>query len=255
MDSRRRNLLLLAIVSTLLVCISVSAQTDFSKFQHSNPKHARLPCLLCHRRENNSAALAWPGKPNHLPCAGCHAQQFADTNNAICTICHSNVQSGTLKSFPALTTFNMRFSHTQHANTSCNTCHSRSRGGVALSIPAKVNAHNVCFSCHKPGAESIGKNIASCGTCHQPGNFRRTSESARAFRVGFSHTRHDATEGLKCADCHKLRPASITSPAPLNHHARPGASSCMTCHDGKRAFGGDDFSSCVRCHRGNTWRF
>jgi hypothetical protein len=29
----------------------------------------------------------------------------------------------------------------------------------------------------------------------------------------------------------------------------------MTCHDGKRAFGGDDFSSCKRCHTGTAWRF
>ena len=26
-------------------------QTDFSKFTHTNPQHARLPCLLCHKRE------------------------------------------------------------------------------------------------------------------------------------------------------------------------------------------------------------
>jgi hypothetical protein len=29
----------------------------------------------------------------------------------------------------------------------------------------------------------------------------------------------------------------------------------MTCHDGKRAFGGDDFSVCKRCHSGTAWRF
>jgi hypothetical protein len=29
----------------------------------------------------------------------------------------------------------------------------------------------------------------------------------------------------------------------------------MTCHDGKRAFGGDDFSVCARCHTGDRWRF
>jgi c(7)-type cytochrome triheme protein len=257
----RRQILVLVIVSMLLVCIRVSAQTtDFSRFQHSNSQHARLPCLLCHRRENNSAALTWPGKPNHLPCTGCHAQQFADNSNAICTICHSNVQSGTLKSFPALLSFDMRFSHGRHSSTACNTCHSRSRGGVALSIPARLNAHNVCFSCHKPDAQANGRNISSCGVCHQLGGFRRTPETAQAFKVGFSHARHDATEGLNCADCHKLRPAAalrqqMTSPVPLNHHARPGTSSCMTCHDGKRAFGGNDFSSCVRCHRGNTWHF
>jgi hypothetical protein len=29
----------------------------------------------------------------------------------------------------------------------------------------------------------------------------------------------------------------------------------MTCHDGKRAFGGDDFTVCKRCHQGTAWRF
>jgi hypothetical protein len=29
----------------------------------------------------------------------------------------------------------------------------------------------------------------------------------------------------------------------------------MTCHDGKRAFGDDDFTVCKRCHTGATWHF
>ena len=29
----------------------------------------------------------------------------------------------------------------------------------------------------------------------------------------------------------------VTAPEPLNHHATGRAQSCMTCHDGKRAFG------------------
>jgi hypothetical protein len=29
----------------------------------------------------------------------------------------------------------------------------------------------------------------------------------------------------------------------------------MTCHNGKRAFGGDDFSSCKRCHQGAHFYF
>jgi c(7)-type cytochrome triheme protein len=252
--------LLFATLGVLVIQSAGSAQTtDFSKFQHSNPNHSRLPCLLCHRRENNAANLTWPGK-DHLPCTGCHAQQFADKNHPICTNCHTNNQSGALKAFPPLRSFDMRFSHARHSGSGCNPCHSRSRGGVALSIPARASAHNVCFSCHKPGAAANDRNISSCGLCHQPGGFRRKSESAAAFRVGFSHARHDASEGLRCVDCHKTRAGAaprrqVTSPVALNHHASPRTTSCMTCHNGKRAFGGDDFSTCVRCHRGNTWRF
>jgi hypothetical protein len=39
------------------------------------------------------------------------------------------------------------------------------------------------------------------------------------------------------------------------HHANARAQSCMTCHDDRRAFGGDDFSDCKKCHEGNTWHF
>src|SRR3954465_10321174 len=54
--------------------VSIEAQesgADFSKFSHTHT-HAALPCLLCHRRENNSPQ---PSLPGHTPCAGCHAQR------------------------------------------------------------------------------------------------------------------------------------------------------------------------------------
>src|SRR5688500_12471824 len=41
---------------------------NYSRFKHDNPQHARLPCLLCHRRETNSAQPSLPGKSNHAPC-------------------------------------------------------------------------------------------------------------------------------------------------------------------------------------------
>jgi hypothetical protein len=47
----------------------------------------------------------------------------------------------------------------------------------------------------------------------------------------------------------------VTTPQPLNHHASGRGQSCASCHDGKRAFGDDDFSVCTRCHTGTAWRF
>src|SRR5206468_8256431 len=73
---------------------------DYGRFQHSSRNHSRLPCLLCHRRESNSPIPKRPGGSNHLPCAGCHAQQFSSSESPICTICHTDVKSGALKSFP-----------------------------------------------------------------------------------------------------------------------------------------------------------
>jgi hypothetical protein len=233
---------------------------DYSKFLHNSRNHARLPCLLCHRRESNSPRPQLPGQSDHAPCTGCHAQQFSNSDSPICTICHTDVKTGALKPFPQLKSHAMKFEHARHVNmegVSCATCHRSSRGGVALSIPAGFNAHQTCYRCHTPRAQSQGRDISSCRTCHQPGSYRRTPEFAQAFRVGFNHSKHHK---ITCIECHQIRAGmpqrrQVTSPAPLNHHARPGSESCMSCHDGKRAFGGDDFSVCKRCHTGTRWQF
>ncbi len=233
---------------------------DYAKFQHSSRNHSRLPCLLCHRREGNSPRPKLPGSSGHLPCAGCHAQQFSNSESPICTICHTDVKAGTLKSFPRLKSFRMKFDHSLHVkmeSVSCATCHRPTRSGVALSIPAGFNAHTTCYQCHTPAAQSGGRDISSCGTCHQLGGYSRTPDFAQAFRVGFNHSKH---QKVACNECHQVKAGmpqrkQVTAPEPLNHHATGRAQSCMTCHDGKRAFGGDDFTVCKRCHTGSAWHF
>ena len=237
---------------------------DYSQFKHDSAQHARLPCLLCHRRESNSARPTLPGKSNHAPCSGCHAQQFSDSSSPICTICHTNSQTGAMKSFPDLQSFNVKFDHARHSSvgTTCATCHRPNRRGIALSIPAGQSAHNICFRCHTPEAKSneANRNLGSCSTCHELGRHVWTTERAAAFRMGFSHKSHDASENLSCSGCHRVKVGQpigrqVTTPIALNHHAPPRAVSCMTCHNGKKAFGGDDFSVCTRCHKGPLWRF
>lgn len=233
---------------------------DYSKFQHGTRNHSRLPCLLCHRRETNSAIPKRPGGSGHLPCAGCHTQQFSNSESPICTICHTDVKSGALKSFPGLRSFRMKFDHARHTrmrSVDCATCHAPIGSGVAQWIPRGFNAHIVCYKCHAPRAQSGGRDISSCGTCHQLGGYSRTSMYAQAFRVGFSHEKH---QKVTCNECHQVRAGmpqrrQVTAPEPLNHHATGRGLSCMTCHDGKRAFGGDDFSVCKRCHTGTAWHF
>ncbi len=235
---------------------------NYNKFSHSGAYHARLPCSLCHRRENNSARPTMPGSSNHSPCAGCHVKQFADTGSPICTICHTSPPSAGLKAFPRLSSFAMRFDHARHVkmnNLGCASCHRSSRGGVAMTIPAGFQAHGSCFQCHGPNAKSGERDISSCNVCHQPGRPSRKSTRAPAFAVGFSHSKHGKSADLTCNECHQVRLASarlqVSSPQPLNHHASVKAFSCMSCHNGKRAFGGDDFSVCARCHKGREWRF
>lgn len=234
------------------------APIDFSRFKHDNTNHSRLPCLLCHRRETNAAKPVMPGGANHAPCAGCHAQEFKNSNSPVCLICHTNAQSGAVKSFPRLASFGARFDHARHlggGRVSCATCHRGTRSGAMQSIPDGLNAHTICFSCHTPRAESNGRDISTCGTCHQLGGRGFGAPSVRAFRVGFSHAKHDRDENLRCTECHRVRGSRVSAPQPLNHHASAGAFSCMSCHNGKRAFGGDDFSVCKRCHTGSAWRF
>jgi c(7)-type cytochrome triheme protein len=240
-----------------------SQEMDYSKFLHNTQNHARLPCLLCHRREGTAARPALPGANGHLPCAGCHAQQFANNESPMCTICHTDPKSGAVKSFPRLKSFRANFDHARHVsmgNVSCATCHKPARGGVALSIPAGFSAHTICYTCHRPRAQSGGRDISSCGTCHKLGPYSRTPTTSRAFAMNFSHAKHAVREGLKCGDCHDVRAGQpqrrqVTAPQPANHHASANSMSCMTCHNGKRAFGGDDFSVCKRCHSGSSWRF
>lgn len=237
---------------------------DFSAFPHDNQAHGRLPCLLCHRRENNSPQ---PKLPGHMPCAGCHAQQFANSNSPICAICHTDAQSGAVKSFPSLKSFNMRFDHAAHTlgagrtPQGCAICHRPERRGVALSIPAGLNAHATCYQCHAPDAQAPdGQGISSCSTCHNLGRYARTPESARAFRVNFSHAEHSARRRLSCNDCHSVRAGmpqmrQVTAPLSQMHCASLRAQSCMTCHNDKRAFGIADPLNCKRCHEGATFRF
>ena len=243
--------------------LSQQPTDDYSKFLHSSTNHARMPCLLCHRRESNAARPNLPGGSGHVPCIGCHAQQFANAESPICTICHTDVRSGAVKSFPRLKSFRVNFDHARHlnmGNVNCATCHRPARGGVARSIPAGFNAHTTCFGCHTPRANSGGRDISSCGTCHKLGGYARTPSWTAAFRMNFSHAKHGPSQKLACNECHQVRAGlpqrkQVTSPEAANHHASGRGQSCMSCHDGKRAFGGDDFSVCKRCHTGTKWRF
>ena len=226
---------------------------DFSRFVHSSPSHTRMPCLICHKRDTNASRMSFPGREGHTPCIGCHQQQFSDNTHPICTICHTDVG---MKRFPGLRSFGRKFDHSRHRSANCAVCHKASQRGVAFSIPSGANAHTTCFRCH---SSNTSASMSSCGVCHQPGRLVRTPESARAFKMSFSHARH-IRGGLSCASCHTVRAGAATgrqvsSPAASMHFPPARTASCGGCHNGMRTFGADNFANCKRCHVGNTFRF
>jgi c(7)-type cytochrome triheme protein len=241
---------------------TLKASTDFSKFGHASESHSRLPCLLCHRRDSNEAQPKFSG---HTPCAGCHAQEFANAGSQICTICHSNAQSGATRTFPKLKSFNVKFDHARHVgsgrtSSQCGSCHRPERRGVSLSIPGGLGGHSTCFQCHSPRSQGrSGQDISSCSTCHTLAGYARTPEGSRAYAISFSHAKHGAGKKLNCSSCHSIRPGmpqrrQVTSPVPAMHAASARVLSCMSCHDNKRAFGVENSSDCKKCHQGTTWR-
>lgn len=274
-DRTRRRLLVVAALVAVCAAVMVHSESgtsaspvpavatgEYSEFRHNEGQHARLPCLLCHRRSEGITRPMWPG---HAPCAGCHAQQFANTSGPICTICHTDVATGATKAFPRLHDFGAKFDHARHTQggarprAGCMACHRIDRRGKGLSIPSQVGAHAVCFTCHSPKAQSAGRDISSCGTCHLLGATPRFANSAGTYAVNFSHSVHGRA-GLACAECHTVRAGAgrgqqVSRPSAVQHRSIGRSLSCGRCHDGKRAFGGDDFTVCSRCHQGKTWRF
>lgn len=236
--------------------IDPSGQIDYSRFMHANPSHSRLPCLLCHRRDDNSARMRFPGRPDHLPCAGCHTQQFSDPSSPMCNICHSNKETGALRAFPPLRSFRVKFDHGKHLRqTNCATCHKPTRRGVAFSMPRGASAHVTCFQCH-----TANKPLGACNICHTPGRPVRASESAKAFAVNFSHQEHARRGSMNCSTCHTVRAGAargrqVSSPVAAMHFAPARSQSCAACHNGKRAFGANDFSNCKKCHERDSFKF
>ena len=236
-----------------------------TKFSHSVPQHASRDCNSCHERADNSPT---PRLPGHKACTDCHIQQFMTSGSPLCLNCHTTVESSNppLKGFPGLASFNMRFDHARHMaggarpEQGCASCHRPARRGVALTIPAGASAHANCYSCHTPNAQAGGRDISSCATCHAPGGYARTPTGSRAYAVSFSHATHGPRQGLRCDECHRVlagmgQGRQVTSPRPTQHFGSGRAQTCMTCHNNRRAFGGDDFADCKRCHKGQTFRF
>lgn len=215
---------------------------DFGVFKHESPQHDRLPCLLCHVRNDDSPK---PRLSGHTPCASCHVQQFADKSNAICTVCHTNKETGEVKAFPALASFNVKFNHAAHfKETNCAACHKNENGG-GMSKPSAADAHATCFQCHTADKLIGEKNIGSCSTCHEKGTPNRIVDTAKTIGFNFDHARHS---GVNCQSCHNETTGNQMSEISVAMH-KDTTNSCATCHNEQKAFGANEFSDCRRCHQ------
>ena len=249
---------------------------NYATFNHSSARHASIGCSDCHKRPADNSIR--PVFPYHPACLSCHTTQFTTPGSSMCSICHSldGSKSPTkseplLKGFPTTfkESFNLKFDHSQHMTGSakpkngCVSCHNRPLNrGAALSIPAGPSAHSQCYTCHTPGSKSgAGREIASCGVCHDMKKYGRTSTNSRAFRMAFSHAQHSSRQRLDCAACHTVSPGvalgrQVSSTRATQHFSTAGGRSCTSCHDGQRSFGGDlGFKDCRRCHTGTSFRF
>ncbi|CAN5632610.1 hypothetical protein BH10ACI3_BH10ACI3_13880 [soil metagenome] len=239
----------------------VSSKT-FQAFSHAIPEHKQFECASCHGREGKSTKLEYAG---HESCVGCHLNQFTDRSlmdqtKVMCSICHEDLKANppTMKTFPAkfVEGFNMKFDHSKHDNgkgrpaEGCAACHDPS--GPGKTIPVGIQTHSNCYQCHTPDTK-----IGSCSTCHALGPYNRTLQSEYSFKAIFRHGDHSARQGVSCNECHTVvagapNSRQVTNISILQHQTRPG-NNCLQCHNGRRAFTGNDptnVSSCSRCHKG-----
>ena len=245
-------------------------QLDYSRFLHTTQRHSSLTCTDCHERSSDNSAT--PSLPGHKACTNCHLAQFVTPTVSMCEICHANVNSGKppVKGFPQKfnENFNVKFDHAQHMTgtarpaAGCISCHDRLlQRGAGLAIPVGISAHRQCYVCHTPSSRSgAGREIASCGVCHDLKRYSRTTTNARSFRYGFTHAKHGSRQRLACTDCHRVtaglsQSKQVSSPVAAEHFPGGRGMTCARCHNGRRSFGGDlAFADCKRCHAAVTFR-
>lgn len=247
-----------------------SSSGDFSRFAHATPTHQSLSCNACHSRRDNRLV---PKLSEHRDCTSCHLPQFVSPNVALCSICHTNLELANppVKRFPGIRSFNVAFDHRQHTGgaagrpvENCAACHQPQRKGLAQTIPSSFDGatggHTACYSCHTAGSNFNGRDMGSCNVCHKAASFYRRTPTAttRAYQVSFSHADH--RQGLSCNECHSVstraglpQSRQVSATVAQMHITSTRAQNCMSCHNGARAFGDQNFADCKRCHTGKTF--
>lgn len=277
----KRTIPLLALVAALSVTAWLSDRTsaqdtayNYGSFDHKEHDAAldksaqeRIACDVCHRRDDASSQLYFPG---HNACIQCHATQFTSQSLQICAVCHKDVatQGRALKDFPAQRKdYGVRFdgagNKSQHVvhmkealpdgtRMSCSFCHAAQ--GSNMAFPS----HPECYACHTPGANSkaASQELSTCSVCH-PGATEPNSEMRRlvstrrndALPYRFRHLDHNRSGriGNDCAKCHNdAAGIHVASTATREHRVKPGFN-CYECHRGG-GLSRITETSCGSCH-------
>lgn len=216
-------------------------------FNFSHSRHSGLNCNSCHNSLSASKMSVitvgmHAGAANS--CASCHNNQraFGANDFTDCRKCHEQVAN--------TSSFGVRFNHANHTKANCVTCHKSGGNGLNFSVPNGQNAHTTCFQCHSPMKDRGSFSTSKCFQCHQAGSTNQLAASIQVKGGIFNHTKH---RGMSCNACHKIGGNGVSEPTIAMHKAGKGSFSCATCHNNQKAFGGDDFTDCKRCHVNNKF--
>lgn len=225
-----------------------SAQNIGFNFDHA--KHNGVGCNSCHNPSGGGNKMSeitvamHSGQANS--CATCHNEQkaFGANDFSDCRKCHQEV--GGAKSF------GVSFNHADHNKANCATCHKSGGKGVTFTIPNGQAAHTTCFQCHSANKDSGKFTSGKCFQCHQIGGTNDIKPSSNTIAGNFSHTKH---KSMDCNSCHNSKGGQMNAPTVAMHKASKNGVNCATCHNNQKAFGGEDFTNCKRCHTSGNFKF
>ncbi|MCB9529288.1 MAG: cytochrome c3 family protein [Myxococcales bacterium] len=258
---------------------------DPLRYRHQTHDRLGVPltCAVCHGTTAKGQPT-FPGAANHSPCAnaGCHADDFADREPALCRVCHTrSVPWGDnpIRRLLDGDEFAVRFSHASHLGRAeggallgkgCASCHPAQAGAPPPRPTATTPApgHARCASCHLQLARP---HMDACDACHIPDGDVTPAGAPAAddrWRVAarFSHEAHTrdprtamlrspageigwgrfdraTAQPLDCVACH----AGMARVDADDRAARPTKADCAQCHQGTYAFKVTGFR-CARCH-------
>jgi hypothetical protein len=236
-------------------------------------KSSTLACRDCHPDHRGATApltdlgsntfpheaLGYSLKGHQLTAAGvafsckdCHPQDITTFTPDTCDSCHRQIDAaftqahveafGTscLACHDGVDRFGNDFSHSgfvfqlngKHAAVTCEKCHLNARTVADLQT-----APQDCFSCHQKDDKHNGQFGTTCGTCHNPTDWKDATfdHNLSAFKLEGKHA------GVKCDQCH------------VNNIFKGTPQDCFSCHQKDDKHSGQFGTDCAACHTPKNW--